>query len=239
MGFFKGIRYNFRGLSLGLRTPRLLLLGMVRFGAVVIITVVAAGFILTYHTEILDHIWKKPEIPWIIWLWHMISWLLSLVLMGLSAVVSFLISQILFSVVLMDLMSRITEKMISGTVKEPVKISLFRHFFYLVKQEIPRASVPVFLILLLTVLSWLTPLGPIITIVLSGIAAVFLAWDSTDLTPARRMVSFRSRFSFLVKALPFHLGFGIVFLIPLLNILFLSFSPIGATLYYIESQDQP
>jgi len=239
MGFFRGIRYNFRGLRMGLRTPRLLMLGMVRFAAVVIITVVAAGFILTYHTDILDRIWAKPEISWIIWLWHVISWLLSLVLVGLSAVVSFLISQIFFSVVLMDLMSRITEKMISGTVKEPVKMSLLRQFFYLVKQEIPRASVPIFLILLLTVLSWLTPFGPVITILLSGIAAIFLAWDSTDLTPARRMVSFRSRFRFLVKTIPFHLGFGIVFLIPVLNILFLSFSPIGATLYYMDSQDQP
>jgi len=215
------------------------MLGMVRFGAVVIITVVAAGFILTYHENILGRIWAKPEISWIVWLWHVISWLLSLVLVGLSAVVSFLISQILFSVVLMDLMSRITEKMISGTVKNPVEMSFFRQFFYLVKQEIPRASVPIFLMLLLTVLSWLTPFGPVITILLSGIAAVFLAWDSTDLTPARRMVSFRSRFRFLVKTLPFHLGFGIVFLIPVFNILFLSFSPIGATLYYMDSQDQP
>ena len=32
----------------------------------------------------------------------------------------------------------------------------------------------------------------------------------------------------------FHLGFGIPFLIPGLNLLLLSFAPVGATLYHVE-----
>jgi len=47
-------------------------------------------------------------------------------------------------------------------------------------------------------------------------------------------VPFGERFRMLRRTLPFHLGFGLLFLIPFLNILFLSFAPVGATLYYID-----
>jgi CysZ protein len=62
----------------------------------------AASLILVYHQEILSLIWAKPESRWILWLWYAFSWLLSLVLVGLSAVISYLVSQILFSVLIMD-----------------------------------------------------------------------------------------------------------------------------------------
>jgi CysZ protein len=48
------------------------------------------------------------------------------------------------------------------------------------------------------------------------------------------LVPFRARFQSLGDSLLFHLGFGLLFLIPVLNILFLSFAPVGATLYQIE-----
>ena len=82
----------------------------------------------------------------------------------------------------------------------------------------------------------LTPLGPIIMIISSIIAAMFLAWDNTDLIPARHMHPFKTRFGFLKNNILFHIGFGLLFLIPWLNIIFLSFAPVGATLYYIEKQ---
>jgi len=88
--------------------------------------------------------------------------------------------------------------------------------------------------LLLIIVGWLTPLGPVVTVVSSAIAIIFLAWDNTDLIPARRLVPFGDRFRMLRRALPFHLGFGLLFLIPFLNILFLSFAPVGATLYFID-----
>jgi len=75
--------------------------------------------------------------------------------------------------------------------------------------------------------------------VISSVAAsVFLAWDNTDLTPARRMIPFKARLSFLKQNLGFHIGFGLLFLIPGLNILFLSFAPVGATLYYLEKDQE-
>ena len=102
------------------------------------------------------------------------------------------------------------------------------------KQEIPRTTIPVLLAIVLMLLGWLTPVGPFIAIFSSGVAAIFLAWDNTDLIPARRMDPFSRRFRFLLKTLPFHLGFGIPFLIPGLNLLLLSFAPVGATLYHLE-----
>lgn len=236
MNLFKGIAYNLKGVKLGLKTPRLFLLGLTRFVIVVFITILSASLILLFHQEILNLVWAKPESQWIVWLWHAVSWLLSILLVGVAAIISYLISQILFSVIIMDKMSRITEQLVSGREKDPRKMPFLKLFLYLIRQEIPRATIPVLLTLIIMILGWLTPLGPVVAIITSAIAAIFLSWDNTDLVPARRLEPFKSRFNFLLKNLLFHLGFGILFLIPGLNILFLSFAPIGATLYYIDKE---
>ena len=190
--------------------------------------------ILVYHGDILNLIWARPASYWILWLWYVTSWVLSLCLVGLSAVFSYLISQVLFSVLIMDHMSRITEIMKRGRALEPEKVPILRLLGYLVMQEIPRTVIPVVLSIVLMIVGWLTPLGPVIMVLSSGLAAVFLAWDNTDLIPARQMVPFRTRFGLLLRTLWFHLGFGLPFLIPVLNILLLSFAPVGATLYHVD-----
>lgn len=238
MNFVKGISYNFRGLLLGIKTPKLLFWGLLRFCVVALITILSAGLILVYHQEILSFIWTKPVSYWILWLWYLTSWLLSLCLVGLSAVVSYLISQILFSVAVMDHMSRITERMIRGEATDEKKVSVLKTFGYLVSQEIPRTVLPVMLSIVLMIVGWLTPLGPIVVILSSAMAAVFLAWDNTDLIPARELVPFKDRFRLLLNGIPFHLGFGLPFLIPGLNLLLLSFAPIGATLYHIDEDTE-
>jgi len=143
MNLLSGITYNLRGLWLGIKTPKLLVLGLIRFAAVVIISILAASLILVYHEKILHLIWAKPASQWILWLWYVLSWLLSLFLVGLSAILSYLVSQILFSVFIMDYMSRITERMLVGEEHEPEKVSVLRQLSYLVKQEIPRTTLPV------------------------------------------------------------------------------------------------
>ena len=238
MDILNGITYNVRGLWLGIRTPKLLALGLIRFAAVVIITIVAASLILASHEKILHLIWAKPASQWILWLWFVLSWLVSLFLVGLSAILSYLVSQIFFSVFIMDYMSRVTERMTVGAEQEPEKVPVLRQLSYLVKQEIPRTILPVLVVLLLMALGWLTPLGPVLAILSSVIVAIFLAWDNSDLVPARRLYSFKQRLKLLLKSLTFHLGFGLLFLIPLLNILFLSFAPVGATLYFIEKHGE-
>lgn len=239
MDLLNGLLYNLRGLRFAVRNAKLLLWGLLRFLLVIIIMLVLSGLILAYHGEILELIWSKPESRWIVWLWHVVSWLVSLFLFGLSAVFSYLISQIFFSVLIMDHMSRITELKVTGRIKEPKGVPLLKTFFHLIKQEIPRAIVPIILSLLILVLGWLVAfLGPVMVFVSSGLAIIFLSWDNTDLIPARRLVPFKKRWHFLMKRVLFHLGFGLPFLVPGLNLIFLSFAPVGATLYYLDHHDK-
>ena len=238
MDFIQGISYQFRGLRLAIRNPRLLLLGLLRFAVIILITIVSVGIALAYHQQITELVWTKPQGAWVIWAWHLVSWLIALLLVGISTIISFLIAQVVFSVIIMDLMSRITEKMIASSVHPSQPRPLLTQFFYLVRQEIPRNTLPVLLTLAIMVLGWTTPLGPIVTALSSAVAVVFLAWDNTDLVPARRLDPFSTRFGFLLRHIGFHLGFGMVFLIPILNILFLSFAPVGATIWYIEKTNR-
>jgi CysZ protein len=179
-------------------------------------------------------VWIKPQSPWVVWLWYLVSWVISLLLLLVSAFLSFLLSQFLFSAVIMDHMSRITESLIQGHVTEPEKTSSFMISFRLFRQEIPRALIPIVVSLLILIVGWVTPFGPALAILASAFAAIFLAWDNTDIVPARRFLPFRDRWRLLTKNPLFHLGFGLPFLIPVLNLLFLSFAPVGATLYYLE-----
>ncbi|MGD9107229.1 MAG: hypothetical protein PVJ87_10365, partial [Desulfobacterales bacterium] len=95
MKLFDGITYNIRGFWLGVKTPKLMMLGLIRLAAVVIITIIFASLTLIYHQEILNLIWTRPESRWLLWLWYLLSWVISLFLVVLSSVFSYLISQIL------------------------------------------------------------------------------------------------------------------------------------------------
>ena len=234
MNFFSGIRYNLKGLKMGVKTPGLLMLGMARFAAILILTVFSTGLLLVYHEPIINAFWAKPESLWIVWLWYIAAWLLTLVLAVLAALLSYLLSQILFSVVIMDYMSLMTERIATGREQTLSRVSLPRRFWFLIRQEIPRTVLPVLLMLIMLIVGGLTPLAPVLTFLSAGVSVVFLAWDNTDLIPARRMVPFNRRFAQLLKSLGFHMGFGILFLVPGLNILLLSFAPVGATLYQLD-----
>jgi len=178
-----------------------------------------------------------PESGLLLYIWKASAWLLSIILASVGMILSYLIAQIFFCVFIMDYMSRITEKIVMGK-EQPYDQRSWMHFFiYLVKQEFPRAVIPVFISLVIMLAGLLTPLGPVIMILSSVTAAVFLAWDNTDLIPARQMHPFRTRFRLLKKNLMFHVGFGLLFLIPWLNIVFLSFAPVGATLYYLADKN--
>lgn len=233
MAFIQGVRLNLEGFLLGLRTPRLLLLGLLRFVVILLIFLGAATFFFAYQADIIQLIWAKPTSAWVVWLWYLVSWIISLILLGVVTVVGYFIAQILFSVVIMDSMSRITEKVVTGKELPPPTMPFFKHLIFLVRQEIPRAILPIVLALAIMVLGWLTPLGPILTVLSPLVAALFLAWDYTDLVPARRMLAFNQRFQLFRRHLLFHLGFGLLFLVPLLNLLLLSFAPVGATLFHL------
>ncbi len=238
MSLINGIIYNLRGLIMGLTTPKLLFLGILRFVVVIILTILFSGLVLMWNQEIFNILWTRPETGWLLFLWKIASWILSVFLAAVSGLFSYIVAQLLFSVFVMDYMSRITESIIMGRVSQDSNLSFFRLFLYLIRQEIPRAIVPVILMLFIMGVGFLTPFGPVVALVSSVIATIFLAWDNTDLVPARRMLPFKERFDFLKKNILFHIGFGLCFLIPWINILFLSFAPVGATIYFIEKEQR-
>ena len=237
MNLYYGIKYNIRGVFLSLKTPKLLMLGLLRFFVVLFFSILFLGAVLYWHEQILGLVWEKPDPGWLIYLWKMVSLILSIILAGVSMVIAYIVSQLFFCVFIMDYMSRITEALVLGRETQPETGSWLFFFIYLIKQEIPRAIIPVIIALIIMLVGLFTPVGPIVFILSSVAAGVFLAWDNTDLTPARRMIPFKTRFMFLKQNLGFHIGFGLLFLIPWLNILFLSFAPVGATLYFIDKEN--
>ncbi len=234
MNFLSGLRYNLEGLKLGLRTPKLLVLGLVRFILILLLAIVAAILVLRFYQDVFAMIWTPPESAWLVWLWHFLSWVFCLLFFGMAAMVAYLFGQIAFAVLIMDMMAQTTELIKTGRTIQPREESLFLQLIVLIKQETPRALFPVVLTTLLMVLGWVTPFGPVLTLVLPVVTALFLAWDNTDLIPARALVPFGERFDFLKKNIWFHVGFGLWFLVPVLNILFLSFAPVGGALFYID-----
>ncbi|MDZ7665326.1 MAG: EI24 domain-containing protein [Desulfotignum sp.] len=238
MDFFRGIQYNIQGLTLSLRHPKLLWLGLLRFAVILMLTVLLSGMILLNHDAILSGIWALPESGFLVYVWHLVAWLLSLVLAAISVVIAYLVAQVCFNVFIMDYMSRITEKIVLGKEVSPVDASWLKTGVYLIVQEIPRAVIPMVITLAVMTAGFFTPLGPVIFVVSAVTAGVFLAWDNTDLVPARQMQPFRERLRFLRQHLAFHIGFGLLLIIPWLNILTLSFAPVGATLYHIHKREK-
>jgi len=236
MELLRGISYNLRGVMMCVGNSKLFLLGTVRFLIVLVAVGFSAWLIIGFHSEIMAQLWERPESLYLVFLWHLLSWILAAFLIGITVVVSYMISQLLFSVIIMDYMSRIVENKITGRVGEPTRLSFLRFFFYLIRQEIPRTIVPVIVSLLLFFMGWFVFLGPVISILSAIAVSAFLAWDNTDIVPARRLIPFRQRFRLFLNSLPFHIGFGLPFLIPILNIAFLCFAPVGGTLYYLERE---
>ncbi|MFO7910552.1 MAG: EI24 domain-containing protein [Desulfotignum sp.] len=236
MDFFSGIKYNVQGVFFALKHPGLLWLGLLRFVIVFILALVFTGMVFFWHEQILSLIWKMPDKGMLVYVWHLISWVLSLLLAAVAVVAAYLTAQLFFGVFIMDYMSRLTEKIVLGKEISYADTSWPALFVYLVCQEIPRAVIPLIITGGIMVLGLFTPLGPVIIVLSTISASVFLAWDNTDLVPARKMIPFRVRLGFLGHTVGFHIGFGLLFLIPWVNIVLLSFAPIGATLYHIHKK---
>ncbi len=235
MNLLKGIEYNFKGFLMGLKNPQLLFLGVLRFLVVILLAIILSGAIFYFHTQLVSFIWKMPESGLLLYLWKIVSWIITILLASISSLLAYFIAQFLFCVFIMDYMSRKVENIITGKEIYPDDTSYTTLFFYLIRQEIPRALIPLVLSLLIMFFGFLTPFGSFIAVISSVFATTFLAWDNTDLVPARRMFSFKKRFNCLKSNIMFHIGFGLLFLIPFVNIIFLSFAPVGATLYFLDN----
>ncbi len=236
MEFFSGIKYNIQGVVFAFANPKLLWLGLLRFAIILMLALFFSGLVFFWHEAILAMIWEMPEKGMLIYVWHLASWVLSLLLAAVAVVAAYLVAQVFFCVYIMDYMSRLTEKIVLGREISYAQSSWLSFFVYLVLQEIPRAVIPLIITLAVMVMGLFTPLGPVVLVLSTITAGVFLAWDNTDLVPARKMMPFGQRIGFLRQTLWFHVGFGLLFLIPWVNIVMLSFAPVGATLYHIQKK---
>ena len=54
MELIDGIRYNYKGLKLGLKTPALLALGLLRFIVIFVLSIAATWLVLANYQEILN-----------------------------------------------------------------------------------------------------------------------------------------------------------------------------------------
>ncbi len=232
-----GLRFAIQGVAMAVKNPKLLGLGLVRLVLTAAIAILGIGLALTYHHQVMALVWPRPDSAWIIWLWYLASWVLALLGAALASVLGYLLAQILFSIFIMDLMSRITEQY-AGRAAVESRLSFWGYFRHLVIQEIPRTILPVVISLLIMAAGWLTFLAPVVTVVMPLTAGAFLAWENTDLVPARRMLPFAYRWSFFRRHFWSHVGFGLLFLVPLANIVFLSFAPVGGTLLYLEHEER-
>ena len=193
MKLFKGIEYNFKGFLMGIKNPKLLVLGILRFVIVIFFAIALSGAILYFHEQILNFVWQKPESGLLFYLWKIVSWIVTLFLASISTIVAYFIAQFLFCVFIMDYMSRKVENIITGKEIYPDNTSYFTLFLYLIKQEIPRALLPIIISLVIMFIGFFTPFGSLIAVISSIVAVTFLAWDNTDLVAARRMYPLRKR----------------------------------------------
>ncbi len=231
-----GLGFAFKGMAMALKNPKLLGLGLLRLVLTAAIAIVGIGLAMAYHDKVMAMVWSRPDSAWIIWLWHLASWILALVLAALASVLGYLAAQILFSIFIMDIMSQITERNTDRTTFES-GLSFWEYFRHLVIQEIPRTIVPVLISLFIMVAGWLTFLAPVVTLVMPLTAGAFLAWENTDLVPARRMIPFSKRWAFFRRHFWSHVGFGLLLLVPLVNIVVLCFAPVGGTLLYLQHEE--
>ena len=88
MNLYYGLKYNIRGVAMALKTPKLLVLGILRFAIVLFFTLFLSGLVLYWHNEILTMIWTMPESGLLLYLWKAVSWILSLFLAGVAMVLS-------------------------------------------------------------------------------------------------------------------------------------------------------
>ena len=93
MKFLAGLKYNLEGLKLGLTTPKLMALGLVRFVLFLALAVGAAILAFKFYQDIFSMLWSRPESAWLVWLWHFVSWIAGLILFGMALMVAYLVGQ--------------------------------------------------------------------------------------------------------------------------------------------------
>ncbi len=234
MGIWYGFRCHWDAMALLKKERSLLLWGLSRFLLILGLTVVFTWLAVSYNHEIFGLIWQRPETGWARHLWTLLLWLFTLKLIILGTILAYIVSQGVFGALIADHMSQLTQRAL-GFETRPSSMGGLKHMVFIVKQEIPRVFVPVLPSVSVMILGWMIPFG-FVPVILSGlVTSAFLAWDYTDLVPARELWTFSQRWAFFKKNLLGHIVLGLPFLIPFLNIFLLSLGPVSGTIFFLRT----
>jgi CysZ protein len=232
MGFFYGLWCHIEALKIFRQKKSLIFWASLRFITLIVLFVILSAIAISNNREVLQLLWLKPQNYFLVILWYLLLFITSIILMFAAGIISYIISQILFGVLIADHMSILTESIVTGKITNP-QMSL-GHLIFLIKQEIPRTFIPLITTSAIMVFGWILPLGVVLVVASVLLSCLFTAWDYTDLVPARALYSFKERFGMFKKDILGHLGFGLPFAVPFLNVLLFSMGPVSGTLFYLR-----
>ena len=248
--FLTGFVYPFKGLKFLLKNPTLYKYILIH----TLITIVVFASVIGLGV----YIGIEYGVPWIesLQLWDNIIWTISeyilLVILFvfitvLSIVIAVLFSSA-FSTITCDKLSSKTEEILTGKTGD-VQLSFKENLIKTIKEiilSIIRSILLLFKMILLLIINFIPILGSILYIV---IAFVFSAKDITveylDYPLDRRNIKDENKKLLYKNNKGYYYGFGtailLITLIPVLNLILISISTVGATLMYlneIESKNE-
>lgn len=235
MHLLDGLICHWEALKLLKKRKTLIFWGGVRFIIILVLFVVFSLIAFAYNDPLLEYIWERPESIIMLVIWKITLILFTAVLLFIAAIFSYIISQILFGVLIADYMSYVTEYELTTKVSNGAPLFSFNYLFFLIRQEIPRGFLPLIISSGLMILGWLLPLGFAWVFISSLVSGALVAWDYTDLVPARMLMPFGERFSLFKKTFLGHVIFGLPFLVPFLNVIFFSIGPVAGTIFFLKT----
>jgi len=227
--------YHLKGIKFAFKHVSFLFLSLLPF-LITVALYVTLFFVLVHNADyLLDMIWKvKPDesskyVAWLYWVYmHVIKFTLYL-LTFIIMLYTFTVAANLFASPLYDFISTRYERLFTQSSNKEPSLPFFERISRVLKEEIKK-SLFVFILPFLVFF-----IIPVIGFVLSFIlAAAFIAWDYIDFSLSRYKPELKERLKTLWRFRYYFFGFGFPLLIPVLNIVFLPFSILGATILYFD-----
>jgi uncharacterized protein involved in cysteine biosynthesis len=149
------------------------------------------------------------------------------------ALLLFVLAQPLFGAPFVDLLSEKVERLVRG---ESPAVSLWRSIAEALAHGLLKSILYGLALLAALGLGALTGIGALLG---AALYALFLAFDGFDYPLARRGVSFRGKWRYLLlhpgQTLGYCLGASLLYLVPLAALVAPAFAAVGATLAYLDT----
>ena len=221
-GFFLGLSAHGAGIRFALQNKRYLAMALIPFCLTILIYTASLWSFARFDESLLNYFWTVDSstssgfIAVLYWLYtHVVKLLLYFLLFILFYFLFIIITNILASPFYDHIAESINtlNKSNEGLLKT-------------VLEELKKAS---FVIVIPLIFLFIPVIGGIISFIL---AAVLLAWDFIDFSLSKELPVFKDRFRFIRTHFFLMFGFGILLLVPIINIILYPFAIISASLLY-------